>query len=136
MLVRRDEGRVFATGRYLGRRRAGQRSAAAVVDGRGRAFEGLHETDRGVALIEEGCMVTGAAWPIFAEFWGHGHAWDICTTPGSDIAHQAPSRRGVVSGAVGVGAAPLSWNARRIQAKILEISGHIGRLVTPRNVRV
>src|SRR5216683_7812439 len=52
MLVRGDEAHVFAKGRNVGGRRTGQRSAATVVDGRGRTLKGFHEADGGVSIVE------------------------------------------------------------------------------------
>src|SRR5882724_7301153 len=136
MLMRGDEARVLAKGGNIGGRRAGQWSAATVVDGRGRALESFHEADSRVSIVEEGYVVAGAARPVFPQFGDHGDSWNIRSTPGSSVAHDAAGGRSIVGGAVGIGAQALAWNSWRIEPEIQEIGGRVGGLVAAGNVRV
>src|SRR3979490_1887953 len=81
-------------------------------------------------------MVAGPTRPIFTEFGGHGDGWDVRATPGSDVAHDAPRRRGVVGRAVRIRAKPLACNSGGIQPEKPEIGGLVGGVVAARDIRV
>src|SRR6516164_5243318 len=137
MLMRGYIGCVFAKRRYLRGWRARQRgNAAAIVDRRRGAFEGLHEADGWESVIDKRDVVTGPAGAVFTQFWSHGHCWNIRAAPGADIAHHAAIGGCIVGSAVGIRAESLPRNTGGVKAEVKEIGGRVGRVVAPGNVRV